>query len=113
MEKIHIIARFKIFDGKLEEFNQGKEECISLTRNEPGALLYDWFLDEENSVCTVIETYKDSSAVLDHAQNVNPALAKLLEIADFSGDVFGNVSDEVKNALKEMGITPVPFVGGL
>lgn len=114
MEKVHIVARFKIHDGKLEEFNRGKEECISLVKkNEPSALVYDWFLDEGNLLCTVIETYQDSGAAMAHAGNVNPALSKLMEITDFSGEVFGNASVELKAALGNMGIVPVPYVGGI
>ncbi len=113
MEKVHIVARFKIQEGKLDEFNRGMEECISLTKNESGALVYDWFLDEGNSLCTVIETYQDSSAVMAHAGNVNPALSKLLEITDFSGEVFGNASIELKAAIGEMGIDPVPYLDGI
>lgn len=114
MEKVHIVARFKIHEGKLEEFNQGKEECISLVKkNESGALVYDWFLDKGNSLCTVIETYKDSGAVMAHVGNVNPSLSKLMEISDFSIEVFGDVSAEVKTALSNMGVVSVPYFGGI
>lgn len=113
MEKIHIVARFKIHDGKSAAFKVGAEECISLVKNEAGALVYDWFIDEANQLCTVIETYQDSAAVMAHVGNVNPALSKLMEISDFSGEVFGNASAELKGALEGMGITPVPYVAGI
>ena len=113
MEKIHIIARFKIQESKLGEFKAGSEKCIELTKNEPGAELYDWFIDEENLLCTVVETYKDSDATMAHVGNVNDALAKLLAISDFSGEVFGNASDELRGALAQMNIVPVPFYKGL
>lgn len=113
MEKIHIIARFKIHEGKLAEFKPGSDKCIALTKNESGALLYDWFIDVENLACTVIETYQDSSATLAHVANVSDPLSKLMEISDFSGEVFGNASEELQNALKDMNIVAVPFVGGL
>lgn len=114
MKKIHIIARFKIKNGKLNEFKTGLEKCISLVKkNEPGALLYDWFIDEANLDCTVIETYRDSEAVLAHAGNVNEELSKLMQISDFSGGVFGNASPELTDAMKGMGIVPVPYINGI
>jgi quinol monooxygenase YgiN len=113
MEKIHIIARFKIHAGQLDKFKKGAEDCIASTKNEPGALLYDWFIDENELSCTVFETYKDSNAVLVHVGNVNEHLSKLIEISDFVVEVFGNASFELQNALKEMNVTPVPFFGGL
>lgn len=113
MENIHIIARFKIQEGKLIEFKTGADKCIAATKNEEGALLYDWFIDEENLQCTVVETYKDSDATLAHAANVNELLGKLLEISDFSGEVFGNASTELQGALAGMNIQAVPFYRGL
>jgi len=113
MKNIHIIARFKIQEGKLIEFKTGAEKCIAATKKEEGALLYDWFIDEENLKCTVVETYKDSDATLAHAANVNELLGKLVEISEFSGEVFGNASDELQNALSGMNIKTVPFYKGL
>ena len=114
MKKIHIIARFKINGDKLNDFKAGSEKCVSLVKkNEHGALLYDWFIDEANLDCTVIETYQDSVAVLAHVGNVNEELSKLMEISTFSGEVFGNASPELTSALKDMGIVPVPYVNGI
>ena len=113
MQKIHVIARFKIHKGKLAEFKKGADECIRVTSNEPGAELYDWFIDEENLMCTVIETYEDSVATMAHVGNVNESLSKLMAISEFSGEVFGNASEELKNALAGMNVVPVPFFKGL
>ena len=113
MEKIHIVARFKIHTGKLQEFKLGVESCIDATKTESGALLYDWFIDENSLEVTVIETYQDSNAVLAHVVNVDESLSNLIAISDFSGEVFGNASDELTGALKEMNITAIPFFKGI
>ena len=113
MEKIHIIARFKINTGKSTEFQKGADKCIVATRTESGALLYDWFIDEQNLECTVVETYKDSEAVLIHADNVNEPLSKLMEIADLSLEVFGDPSAELRKVLKDMNVTAKPFFKSL
>lgn len=113
MTNIHIVARFKIHEGKISEFKAGADRCIALTKNEKGAMLYDWFIDEENLECTVVETYKDSGATLIHAGNVNEELGKLMEIADFSGEVFGNANEELQQALAGMNIKAVPYYKGL
>jgi quinol monooxygenase YgiN len=46
-----------------------------VTRNEPDALNYEWFLNEDESVGTVIEVYKDVPAVNTHTRqmSVHPA----------------------------------------
>lgn len=113
MKKIHIVARFKIHDGKLSNFKSGADHCIAATKTEAGALLYDWFIDEDNMLCTVIETYQDSNAALAHVRNVQEPLSKLMEISDFSGEVFGNASSELSTALSQLKIVAVPFYKGL
>ena len=113
MKNIHFIARFKIHEGKLSEFKNGVDNCIMAVKNEKGAMLYDWFIDEDNLTCTVVETYKDSNATLAHAANVSELLGKLMEIADFSGEAFGNASDDLQNALAGLNIKAIPFYKGL
>ena len=113
MEEIHIIARFKIHEGKLSELKNVAEKCVLATKSEVGALLYDWFVDDGKLECTVVETYQDSEAVLAHSGNVNEPLSKLLEIADFSGEVFGNASDELQKTLQGKNIVSIPFFSGL
>jgi len=113
MKNIHVIAHFKIHEGKLDEFKAGADSCVEAVKNEEGALLYDWFINEEKMECTVVETYKDSDATLAHAANVNELLGKLVVIADFSGEVFGNATDELKGALAGMNIKTVPFYNGI
>ena len=113
MEKIHVLARFKIHKGKLEDFKLGASRCIDVTKEEHGALLYDWFIDEEAMECTVVETYADSTATLHHASNINESLSQLMEIADFSGEVFGNKSEELATALGQMNIKAIPYYGGM
>ena len=113
MEKIHIIARFKIHAGKLQEFKLGVESCIAATKTESGALLYDWFIDENSLEVTVIETYQDSNAVLAHVVNVDESLSSLIAISDFSAEVFGNATDELTGALKEMNISAISFFKGI
>jgi len=113
MEKIHIIARLKIHEGKLEAFKLGANHCISATKTESGALLYDWFIDEKSGQCTVIETYENSNAVLIHAGNVDEPLSKLTEMADLSLEVYGNASKELQKVLSDMNLIAKPYFGGI
>ena len=113
MEKIHIIARFKVTPDKISDIKTIAENCIGLTKNEEGAVTYDFFVDEINGNCTAIETYQNSEAVLAHLGNVNEELIKLMEISEFTVEVFGDVSDVLNGALKEKGISPVPYFNGI
>lgn len=113
MDKLSIIARFNIHQGKLEEFKFLADVCLELTREETGVLVYDWYIDDVTRNCTVIETYKNSAAVLAHNENINESLAQLMEISDFSAEVFGHTSTELTEALNQMNVKAIPYVMGL
>ena len=114
MRKIKVIALFKIKEGKLNEFKQGVPGLINaVKKNEPGALTYDWYLNEEAMECMVLETYADSQALMAHAGNVGELLQKLMGISDLTLEVFGNPEAELKKILKDMGAKLYPFFAGL
>jgi hypothetical protein len=81
--------------------------------NEKGALQYDWFLNPGETECVVRETYTDSDAVLAHLGNVGELLGQLLSMADFEGEVYGNMSEELKQALAGMNVKVYSFYQGL
>ncbi|MBN3582151.1 antibiotic biosynthesis monooxygenase [Algoriphagus aestuarii] len=104
MNKIHLIAKFEIHPGKEEEFKNLIPQCIEKVKaNETGAERYEWYFNSEGTVCNVLETYSDSNAVLAHMGNVGGLLGELTSISDFSGEIYGSLSDELKAA-----IAPLP-----
>ena len=114
MEQIKANALFKIHDGKLEEFKNLIPFFISLVREkDPGTLTYDWYLNEDTMECTVLESYENSQAVMAHAGNIGEHLGKVLEIADFTIEVYGNPSEELKSALEGMAPKVFPHYAGL
>jgi quinol monooxygenase YgiN len=101
MKEIQITAKFKIHPGKVEEFKKISHNALAIVaEKEKGktCLQYDWFFSPDETECVVRETYVDSNAVLTHLENVGEGLGQLLAISDFSGEFYGPVSDEVKNA---------------
>lgn len=114
MKQIKVTALFKIKEGKLNEFKQLVPSLIhAVKKNEPGAVTYDWYLNEEAMECMVLETYADSQAVLAHSANLGELLQKLLGISDLILEVFGNPDPELKKILAEMGAKLYPFFAGM
>jgi len=114
MKKITAIALFKIHPGKLDEFKKLAPELIkAVKRNETGAIMYDWFLNEDTMECTVLETYADSQAVMAHVGNTGPLLQQLDEISDLSLQVFGNPDPQLGKMIQDMGARHYPFFSGL
>ena len=114
MEQITATALFNIKEGKLKEFKQFIPILISAVKEkDPGTLTYDWYLNEDNMECVVMEIYTDSQAVMAHSGNVGELLQKILEVADLSLQLYGNPSEELKNALEGLDVKVYPFYSGL
>jgi quinol monooxygenase YgiN len=114
MKQIKAIARFSIKENKLEEFKKLGQEMINAVReNEPGAIDYDWYLDEVKMQCIVLETYADSKAVMAHLANVGEKLQKMSDFSDLSVEVFGDPDEELSKVILNMGASVYPYFSGL
>lgn len=99
MDYLQIIVTMTIHDGKLDEFKQVAADCMASTKTkDQDTLQYDWFLSEDETVCTVIERYKDSDALMAHIGNLGDLLGKLLAITDFKPAVYGSPSQTLLQA---------------
>jgi len=92
------IVNRKLVDEKLEEI------VAHVKENEPGALAYEYCLNEDESKLTIYERYLDNQAVLAHGNNMQPYFyffEDAVQVTKFI--VFGNVNDEVKEILAGFG----------
>jgi quinol monooxygenase YgiN len=114
MDKIQLIARFKLHEGKLNDFKAVAKEClIVIKEKDKGVMHYDWFFDEKEAECVVVELYKDSAAVLNHVGLIGELLGKAMAMSNFSLEVYGNASDELKAALSGLSVKNYSFYQGL
>jgi quinol monooxygenase YgiN len=114
MKKIQITAKFKIHTDKVGVCKKIAAECVATVKqNEKDALQYDWFINPEQTEIVVRETYTDSNAVLAHLVNVSELLGQLLTMSDFEGEIYGNMSEELKHALAGLNIKVYSFYQGL
>ena len=103
MKRLQVTARFRIHDGKREDFERVAAQCMETVRaKDSGTLQYDWFIDADGTECVVRETYRDSQAVLEHVQNLGSAFGALLAVANMELEVFGAPSQELVEATAAM-----------
>jgi quinol monooxygenase YgiN len=77
VDKLQISARFPHIDpANLSEFKTLAVEALAITKTDPNALQYDWFLSADETVCEVRETYANSDAVLAHLAAMGPLLGR-------------------------------------
>ena len=92
------IINREIVDDKLEEI------VAHVKANAPGALAYEYCLNEDESRLTIYERYIDNNAVLAHGENMQPYFyffEDAVQVTKFI--VFGPVNEEVKELLNGFG----------
>ena len=95
------IARFKLHEGKLEEFKHLSARAMEIVRaKEPGTLQYDTYFNDDQSECVVIERYRDSEAAMQHAANLGDLTAAVLAtVSVVHGELLGEPSAELRAKL--------------
>ncbi len=105
MSELQITARLKIHDGKLEDFKQIAARCMDSVRTkDSGTMQYDWFFNSDRTECVVREKYHDSQAVLEHSANLGETAEALLEVCDFSAEIFGAPSEELLEVIADLDV---------
>ncbi len=111
--EIQVTAKFQIHEGKLDAFKELAAQCLkSVKEKDTGTLQYDWYYNNEGTVCKVRETYKDSQAILVHSGNLGDLLGSLLAISDFSAEIYGSPSAELLSAFAGLDFTVFDFSQG-
>jgi quinol monooxygenase YgiN len=84
------IARFVFHEGKVEEFKRLSAECMEIVRTrDTGTLQYDIYFNEDQSECIVLERYRDSAALIEHATNVGHLMEAIVATGTVSGEILG------------------------
>jgi quinol monooxygenase YgiN len=93
MSTVHFLVDLTIHEGKFASFESIAQEMIASTQQEPGALVYEWYLSVDHKRCRLVETYADSDAVLAHLNGpaVQQGVPKLLESSSITRfEVYGD-----------------------
>ena len=103
MSELVGIARFKMHEGKLDEFKRLSAQAMEIVRTkDSGTLQYDTYFNDDESECVVIERYRDSEAAMEHAANLAELSAAILEtVSVVHGEVLGEPSAELRANLAD------------
>jgi quinol monooxygenase YgiN len=91
------IARFKFHEGNLEEFKRLSAQCVEIVRTkDTGTLQYDIYFNDDQSECIVLERYRDSEALIEHAVHLGSLSEAILATGWVSGELLGEPSAELR-----------------
>jgi quinol monooxygenase YgiN len=97
------IARFKLHEGKLDEFKRLSAQAMEIVRTkDTGTLQYDTYFNDDRSECVVIERYRDSEAAIEHAANLGHLFGAILAtVSVVHGELLGEPSAELRANLAD------------
>ena len=102
MSELQSIARFKFHEGQLEEFKRLSAQCMEIVRTkDTGTLQYDIYFNDDESECIVLERYRDSEALIEHAANLGDLMQATLATGSVSGELLGEPSAELRANLAD------------
>lgn len=97
MGELQGIVRFTFHPGKVEEFKRLSAECLEIVRaKDVGTLQYDTYFNEDESECIVLERFRDSDALILHGQNMAPLMDSIMATGRVSGELLGDLSEELR-----------------
>ena len=100
MSELQGIARFKLHEGKVEEFKRLSAQQMEIVRaKETGTLQYEIYLNDDQTEAVVIERYKDSEALMEHMGNLGDIGEKIFATGSVSGELLGEPSAELRAKL--------------
>ena len=101
--EIQGIARFTFHEGRVEEFKRLSARCMDIVRTEDtGTLQYEIYFNDDESECIVLERYRDSEALVEHAANIGGDLMEaIVATATVSGELLGEPSAELRANLAD------------
>jgi len=97
MSELQAIVRFTFHDAdKVEEFKRISAECLEIVQTkDAGTLQYDTYFNADESQCIVLERFVDSDALVLHGHNMAPLMDAIMATASVSGELLGDLSDEL------------------
>ena len=91
------IGRFEFHEGELEEFKRLAAQCMEIVRaKDTGTLQYDIYFNDDQSECIVLERYRDSEALIEHAAHLGDLGEAISTSGWVSGSLLGEPSAELR-----------------
>lgn len=113
-DQVSWVFEVAVKPGKIDALRTLMEEMVESTRAEPGALVYEWFVSDDEGVVILYERYADSAAALTHSDAFREKFAgRFMDLVDpVRFTVLGAPSDEARAALSRPGRVFLQPFGG-
>jgi quinol monooxygenase YgiN len=101
--EIQGIGRFKFREGELEQFKHLSAQLMGIVRSkDTGTVQYEIYLNDDQSECIVLERYRDSEALIEHAGHLGDLGRAIPGLV--SSELLDQPSDDVRAKLIGSGV---------
>ena len=105
MSELQGTGRFKFHEGELEEFKRLAAQCMEIVRaKDTGTLQYNIYFNDDQSECIVLERYRDSEALIEHAAHLGDLGEAIFATGWVSGELLGEPSAELRAKMADSGV---------
>ena len=109
---VYWIVALKTHPGAEAAFQAAREKLVASTKEEPGALNYEWSVTEDG-LCHIYERYADAAAAKLHTARNRELIAKMAEsVTRLSFTLYGAPDEELKQMLASRGALVMKAVDG-
>ena len=113
-DEIYWVVTVTVKPGRFAEFKQVVAPLVDATKEEPGALAYEYSVGGDQGTVHIFERYRDSNAVVAHVEQTFARFAeRFMALAAVTGFVvYGTPSAEARKILDGFGaVYMTPFDG--
>ena len=97
MSELQGIVRFKFHEGRVEEFKRLSAQAMEIVRTQDtGTLQYETYFNEDESEALVLERFRDSDALIEHAEHMAALMEPIIATATITGELCGELSPELR-----------------
>jgi quinol monooxygenase YgiN len=94
------IGWFRFQEGKLEEFKRLSAQAMEIAQaKDTGTLQYEVYFSDDESEAIVLERYRDSEALIEHATNLGEIGQAIPATGLVSSELLGEPSAELRAKL--------------
>jgi quinol monooxygenase YgiN len=112
VSEIQGVGLIRIDDDKLDEFKRLTAQCMEIVRaQDTGTLQYEVYLNDDQTEAVVLERYRDSDALLEHAANLGELGQAVLATGSATSRLLGEPSSDLRTLLDSSAVRVfAPFV---
>ena len=99
------LVEYSVKPGKLDDFRALAGEMVAGTKEEPGSLIYEFFLSDDGTRGHIYERYADDEATLTHFAGFGSKWAtRFMDAVEITGfTTYGNPGQAVRDAIAPLG----------